>query len=93
MAERRASGGGPTERRALGGGPVELWRQAVVRRNSGVGWWSSGGLAELRRWSRRSKEARAISNLSLSSLGLGPLLKEKRGSIYRFSRVAWFVNR
>ncbi|KAL0920213.1 hypothetical protein M5K25_009333 [Dendrobium thyrsiflorum] len=28
----------------------------VVRRHSGVRWWSSGGSAELRRWSRRSKE-------------------------------------
>ncbi|KAL0910029.1 hypothetical protein M5K25_020956 [Dendrobium thyrsiflorum] len=60
--------------------------QAVVRRALG------GGPAALWRWSR-SKEERAISDLSLDSFRLGPLFKEKWGSIYRFSRVAWLVNR
>ncbi|KAL0907446.1 hypothetical protein M5K25_021858 [Dendrobium thyrsiflorum] len=49
---------------ASGGGP------AVVRQNS------SGGSAELRRWSRRSKVARAISDLSLDSLRLVSLFKK-----------------
>ncbi|KAL0903154.1 hypothetical protein M5K25_027511 [Dendrobium thyrsiflorum] len=61
------SGGGPAELRDLGsglpklqasgGGPVEFRRQVVVRRNS-------------ERSLRRSKEARAIYDLSLVSLGL-----------------------
>ncbi|KAL0929161.1 hypothetical protein M5K25_001105 [Dendrobium thyrsiflorum] len=78
--------------RDSGGGPVELRRQAVGRQNSGVGWWPGGGSAELRRWSRRSKEARAISDLSLGSLFLESLFKRKGGFIYRFPRVAWLVN-
>ncbi|KAL0910968.1 hypothetical protein M5K25_019067 [Dendrobium thyrsiflorum] len=66
---------------ASGGGPAELQRQAMVRRYSG-------------QWSR-SVEARAISDLSLTSLPMawGPLFMKKGDSIYRFSRVAWLVNR
>ncbi|KAL0919750.1 hypothetical protein M5K25_011868 [Dendrobium thyrsiflorum] len=59
-----ASGGGPAELRASSGGPAELRRQAVVQRNSG-------------QWSRRSKEARTISDLSLVSLGLRVPFQEK----------------
>ncbi|KAL0921428.1 hypothetical protein M5K25_008497 [Dendrobium thyrsiflorum] len=79
-AERRASGGGPAERRASGGGPVEHRASggdpaecrasggglAVVWQHSGVGWWSGGGSAELRRWSRRSKRSNRILGASRS---------------------------
>ncbi|KAL0916384.1 hypothetical protein M5K25_013890 [Dendrobium thyrsiflorum] len=65
-----------------GGGPTELRRQEVVWRYSG-------------QWSRRSEEARAISDLSLTSLPLawGSLFMRKGGSIYRFSRVPWILLR
>ncbi|KAL0911754.1 hypothetical protein M5K25_019915 [Dendrobium thyrsiflorum] len=59
--------------------------QVVVRQNVRP---SGGGPTELRRWSRRSKEARAISDLSIDSLRLGSLFMKNEGSIYRFSRVA-----
>ncbi|KAL0924142.1 hypothetical protein M5K25_004950 [Dendrobium thyrsiflorum] len=99
------SGSGPAERRAFGlwSGRTSGLR-VVVRQNVGPSsgglaerrafrWLSSGGSTELRRWLRRSKEARAISDLYLDSLRLGSLFKEKWGSIYRFFRVAWLVNR
>ncbi|KAL0914603.1 hypothetical protein M5K25_014965 [Dendrobium thyrsiflorum] len=79
-AECRASDGGPAERRASGGG------LEVVRQNSGFGWWSDGGSAELRRWSRRSKEARAISDLSLGSLAGGLAELRRQMVVRRYSR-------
>ncbi|KAL0926156.1 hypothetical protein M5K25_004549 [Dendrobium thyrsiflorum] len=83
-AERRASGGGPAEPRALGGGPAERRAlgsgPAVVRQNS------DGGRGGARRQERSS-----ISLLIPS--GLGSPYKRNGGSIYRFSRVAWLVNR
>ncbi|KAL0907154.1 hypothetical protein M5K25_025701 [Dendrobium thyrsiflorum] len=57
---------------ASGGGPTE-------RRASGT-WWS-GRMSGLR-WSRRSKETRAISDLSLGSLGLGVPFQEERGALF-----------
>ncbi|KAL0908525.1 hypothetical protein M5K25_023021 [Dendrobium thyrsiflorum] len=99
------SGGFPAGRRAFrwwSGRTSGL--QVVVRHNvrplgGGPGgrrafrWWSGGGSAKLRLWSRRSKGARAISDLSLDPFKLSSIFKENGGSIYKFSRVAWLVNR
>ncbi|PKU73029.1 hypothetical protein MA16_Dca007592 [Dendrobium catenatum] len=73
------------------------WSNGVMRwsgRGEGLkGWFggataSGGGPAEVQRNSgggRGGKEARAISDLSLFSLGLGGFLFKRRGSfIYRF---------
>ncbi|KAH0457465.1 hypothetical protein IEQ34_012780 [Dendrobium chrysotoxum] len=105
QVEQRTSGGGPAEVQASSGGPAELRTSGsgpAELRPSGSGLaelrTSSGGPAELRRqavvrqWSRRSKETRAISDLSLFSLGLGALSKRRGGSIYRFLVVACPVN-
>ncbi|KAL0926771.1 hypothetical protein M5K25_003021 [Dendrobium thyrsiflorum] len=83
------SSGSPTS----GGGQEKLLRQAVVRQNSGMRRCSDGTPCG---WSRRSKEARAIFDLSLSLLllflWLEALFMRKEGSIYRFSRVTWLIN-
>ncbi|KAH0468103.1 hypothetical protein IEQ34_003136 [Dendrobium chrysotoxum] len=54
---------------------LKWWSSGV----QGLRWWFGGGSRELRRWSRGSKETRAIFDLSLDSLGLGVPFQEERG--------------
>ncbi|KAI0507999.1 hypothetical protein KFK09_014130 [Dendrobium nobile] len=93
---RRGSGGGPAR---PGGGPARFrwWSgevpvvvrrsPVVVRRGSG------GGPARLLRWSGGGRGG--ASSLAPSPLAscLDPSLVKNEGSIYRFSGVAWSVNR
>ncbi|KAL0903924.1 hypothetical protein M5K25_025987 [Dendrobium thyrsiflorum] len=93
---------------ASGGGSEELRRQVAVRRNSDVKWrsggtpTSGGSPAKLRRQAavrRNSGGGRggvssfSSSHLLLFSSCLGSSLMGNEGSIYRFLRLAWPVNK
>ncbi|KAL0909365.1 hypothetical protein M5K25_020224 [Dendrobium thyrsiflorum] len=87
------------------GGRREVRHHLEAGRRSGVTWRPGGspasleGRAELRRcltirrWSRRSFFPPFLLLFPSPSSSLRPLFKENEGSIYRFLRVAWLVNK
>ncbi|KAL0909738.1 hypothetical protein M5K25_020634 [Dendrobium thyrsiflorum] len=76
----RASTGSPAERRALVGGPTKCRA-------------SDGGPAKCRASSGGPVEHRASGGDPAERQASGSLFKRSGGSIYRFPRVAWLVNR